>query len=47
MCIDLCSCGSNEIGEVCDNVNIIENDSSDDEILDEQDDDSEEDEYDE
>lgn len=47
MCTDLCSCGSNETGEACDNVNIIENDSSDDETSDEQDDDSEEDEYDE
>lgn len=42
MCTDLRSCSSNETGEACDNVNMIENDSSDDETLDEQDDDSEE-----
>ena len=47
MCTDLCSCSSSETGEACENVNMIENDSSDDETSDEQDDDSEEDEDDE
>ena len=44
MCTDLCSCSNSETGEACENVNMIENDSSDDETSDEQDDDSEEDE---
>ena len=38
MCTDLCSCSNNETGKACDNVNMIENDSSD-ETSDEQDDD--------
>ena len=44
MCTDLCSCSNSETGEACENVNIIENDSSDDETSDEHDDDGEEDE---
>ena len=47
MCTDLCSCSNSETGEACENVNIIENDSSDDETSDEHDDDGEEDEDDE
>ena len=47
MCTDLCSCSNNDTGEACDVVNMIENDSSDDETSDEKDDDSEEDKYDE
>ena len=43
---NLCSCGNSETGEACDNVSIIENGSSDDEISDQQYDDGEE-EYDE
>ena len=47
-CTDLCSCSNDETGEACDNnVDMIENDSCDDETSDEQDDDSEEDEDDE
>ena len=42
-CTDLCSCSNNETEEACDNVDIIENDSCDDETSDEQDNDSEED----
>ena len=37
----LCSCRNDETGEECDNVDMIENDSCDDETSDEQDDDSE------
>ncbi|CAH3043013.1 unnamed protein product [Porites lobata] len=43
-CTGLCSCSNDETGEECDNVDMIENDSCDDETSDEQDDDSEEDE---
>ena len=43
----LCSCSNDETGEECDNFDMIENDSCDDETSDEQDDDSEEDEDDE
>ena len=46
-CTGLCSCSKDETGEACDNVDMIENDSCDDETSDEQDDDSEEDEDDE
>ena len=38
------TCSNDETGEECDNVNMIENDSCDDETSDEQDNDSEEDE---
>ena len=47
ICTDLCSCSNSETGEACENVNMIENYSSDDETSDEQDDDSKEDEDDE
>lgn len=46
-CTDLCSCSNNETGEACDNADMIENDSCDDETSDDQDDDSEGDEDDE
>ena len=44
---DQCSCSNDEIGEACHDVDMIENDSCDDEKSDEQDNDSEEDEDDE
>ena len=44
ICTDLCICSNSKTGEACDNVDMIENDSCDDETLDEQDDDREEDE---